>query len=81
MLILIKMHNSVSWYHNPKDFSLVVNVGKTVFEIMELIGVEANSKTKVKLNGNVVSLGNLVSDGDEMEIFLVDETLVGSGSD
>ncbi len=59
----------------------MVNVGKTVFEIMELIGVEANSKTKVKLNGNVVSLGNLVSDGDEMEIFLVDETLVGSGSD
>lgn len=70
MFISIKMHKSVCWYHHPKDFSLVVNVGKTVLDIFELIGVEANNKTKVRINGNVVSWGHLVADGDEMEIFI-----------
>lgn len=70
MIISVKMHKSVSWYHSPKDFSLVVNVGKTVLDIFELIGVDDNNKTKVRINGNDVNWGHLVADGDEMEIFI-----------
>lgn len=79
MFISIKMHKSLSWYHYPKDFSLVVNLGNTILDILELIGVEANNNTKVRINGKVVSWGYLVADGDKMEIFK--EPLVGSRSD
>lgn len=81
MIISIKMHSSVSWYHSPKDFSLMINVGMAISDILELIGVVANSRIKVKLNGEDVSFGHLVSDGDEMEIFLINETIIGSESD
>lgn len=68
MMITIQLTENLCWHHNPKRFELMVKEARTVTEIIDLIGVKAHEKIKVKVNGRSVSGSFVVSEGDVIEI-------------